>query len=570
MNFYSRLAALCLMLCCTAYSAAQEDPADKVFTGGRVYTLDSTAPWAEAVAIKDDTIVYVGSDSGVEAFIGADTQRHDLSGKLLLPGFIDGHIHVGSTLPYLFAATLSPSMAADEALTVIAKHAKENPDQNPLVGVGFLGAAFGPEGPTAKMLDSVVSDRPAIIFDEGFHSAWINTVAMEMVGLDADTQDPKPGAHYYRRYPDGSPTGWLIEGEAFGWVAEQLEVINPDTLERAADLFLESMSSMGITAAFDAGMIEGKGTLFRFMSDRAEDGKLPVRILGSHYVNSDRGLATALDDLDRLSKAYEHEFFDVEVLKISLDGTVEAQTAYTLDPYLDPPGHRAEPLVSLEKTKQVVAAAAQKKIDIHLHAIGDGAVRMALDLVEYARAQEPQSTSRFTICHAQLVNPADVPRFGELDVMVQSTPTWYAYDDIVLAYLGEERLTHMYPLNSIAAGGGRVTLGSDFPASWIGLDGMNPVFNIEMGMTRQPPGDEDYIVQPPVNERITLEQAVRAYTLDAAYQLGLENKIGSITPGKQADMVVLDQDLFSLDPYAIHKTKVLMTIMDGKIVYEAQ
>jgi predicted amidohydrolase YtcJ len=236
-----------------------------------------------------------------------------------------------------------------------------------------LGAAFGPGGPTAEDLDSVVSDRPVIIFDEGFHSAWVNTMAMDMVGLTADTPDPKPGAHFYRRYPNGSPTGWLIEGEAFGWIAEELGVIDIEILDRSADVFLASMSSMGITAAFDAGMIEGDGALFSFMGKRAEDGKLPLRILGSHYVNSDRGLATALDDLERLSKAHEHEFFDVEVLKISLDGTVEAQTAYTIDPYLEPPGHRAEPLVSLENTKKVVAAAAEKKIDMHLHAIGDGA-----------------------------------------------------------------------------------------------------------------------------------------------------------------------------------------------------
>ncbi|MFT4769210.1 MAG: putative amidohydrolase YtcJ [Glaciecola sp.] len=569
MHFFSRLASMVLVLLCATQSAAKEDPADQVFTGGKVYTLDSSTPWAEAVAIRGDTIVYVGSDAGADAFIDADTQRYDLSGKLLLPGFIDGHIHVGSTLPYLFAATLNPTMTPAEALATIAKHAEDYPDQNPLLGAGFLGAAFGPGGPTAEDLDSVVSDRPVIIFDEGFHSAWVNTMAMDMVGLTADTPDPKPGAHFYRRYPNGSPTGWLIEGEAFGWIAEELGVIDIEILDRSADVFLASMSSMGITAAFDAGMIEGDGALFSFMGKRAEDGKLPLRILGSHYVNSDRGLATALDDLERLSKAHEHEFFDVEVLKISLDGTVEAQTAYTIDPYLEPPGHRAEPLVSLENTKKVVAAAAEKKIDMHLHAIGDGAVRMALDLVEYARKEHPQSTSRFTICHAQLVNPTDVPRFGELDVMVQSTPTWYAYDDIVLAYLGEERLTHMYPLNSIAAAGGKVTLGSDFPASWIGLDGMNPVFNIEMALTRQPPGDKDYIPQPPVNERITLEQAIRGYTIDAAYQLGLEDEIGSITPGKQADMVVLDQDLFSLDPYAIHKTKVVLTIVDGKVVFEA-
>lgn len=560
--------------CCSAmlwavHISAQEGPADQVFFGGKVYTLNASAPWAEAVAVKGDTIVYVGSNAGVASFVGEATQKHDLAGRLLLPGFIDGHMHVGSTLPYLFAAALAPDMSRDEALATIAQHAKDYPYQNPLIGTGFLGAAFGPGGPTAKDLDGVVSDRPVIIFDEGFHSAWVNTLAMEMVGITAATPDPKPGAHFYRRYPDGSPTGWLIEGEAFGWVAEALGVIDSEILDTSADVFFEHMSAMGITAAFDAGMIEGDGELFRFMGKRAADGKLPLRVVGSHYVNSERGLLTALEDLKRLSVDHEHEFFDVEVLKISLDGTVEAQTAYMIDPYLQPPGHRAEPLVPLEKTKEVVAEAASRKIDVHLHAIGDAAVRMGLDLVEYAREMHPRSTSRFTICHAQVVNPADVPRFAELDVIVQSTPTWYAYDDIALAYLGEERLAHMYPLNSIAAAGGKVTLGSDFPASWIGLDGMNPLFNIEMALTRQPPGDKDYLPQPPVEERITLQRALRGYTLDAAFQLGLENEIGSIAPGKQADLVVLDTDIFSSDPHSIHNSKVVMTVVDGVVVFEA-
>jgi predicted amidohydrolase YtcJ len=571
MPFYRRFCQFAVLVAGTFASlmlCAAEQPADVIFHGGRVYTLDASAPWAEAVAVRGDTIVYVGSDSGVEAFAGPDSTHHDLAGRLLLPGFIDSHMHVGSTLPYLFGASLAPDMGRKQALDAIARHAAAYPDQNPLIGTGFLGAAFGPQGPTARDLDTVVSDRPAIIFDEGFHSAWINSKAMEQVGLTAATEDPRPGAHYYRRYPDGSPTGWLIEGEAYGWVAQALGVVKSETLEQAADSFFASMSSRGITAAFDAGMIEGGGELFEFMGERARDGRLPLRIVGSHYVNSPRGLETALQDLARLDASHSHEFFDVRVLKVSLDGTVEAQTAYTLEPYAEPEGHRATPLVPLEKTREVVAEAVGSSTDVHLHAIGDGAVRMALDVVEYARGEHPQSTSRFTICHAQIVNPADVPRFGQLDVIVQSTPTWYAYDDIALAYLGEERLSHMYPLRSIAAGGARVTLGSDYPASWMGLDGMNPLFNIEMGMTRQSPGDADYLPQPPADERITLERAIRGYTLDAAYQLGLEDHIGSITPGKQADMVLLSHNLFDIDTYAIHKTRVLMTMVDGQIVYQ--
>jgi hypothetical protein len=316
-------------------------------------------------------------------------------------------------------------------------------------------------------------------------------------------------------------------------------------------------------------MIEGGGRLFDFMGGLAAEDRIPLRIVGSHYVNSPRQLPTALEDLAALRARFRGEFFDVRVLKLSLDGTVEAQTAYTLEPYLQPPGHRAEPLIPIGPTSVVASEAAAQGIDIHMHAIGDGAVRMALDMVATARQEHPDTTSRFTICHAQVVNPADVPRFGELGVVVQSTPTWYAYDEIALAYLGEERLGHLYPLRSIAEGGAKVTLGSDYPASWIGLNGLDPLYNIEMALTRQPAGDADYPVQPPEDERIALTRAIRGYTLDAAWQLRLEDEIGSIEPGKQADLVVLDENLFDLDPYAIHKADVVMTLVDGEVVYRA-
>ena len=551
-----------------AMCMAEDSPADHLFHGGRIYTMNPQMPRADAVAVRGDTIVFVGNESGAQAFVGSETRIHDLSGQMLLPGFIDSHMHVASTLPYFFAAQLTPDMSAQEVIDTLRVHGEEHPEQNPVLGTGFLGAAFGPDGPTSADLDAAIADRPAIIFDEGFHSAWINSIAMEQVGLTADTPDPIPGAHYYRRYPDGQPTGWLIESESFGWIAEALGLVGEDVLEEAADAFLGSMSAMGLTGAFDAGIIEGAGVLFPFMGRRATEGRLPLRIVGSHYVNSSKSLESALADLAGLSAEYDHEMFDVEVLKISLDGTVEAQTAYMLEPYLYPAGHMANPLVPLGETRAVMAQAVADSIDIHLHAIGDAAVRMALDLVEFSRNAHPSSTSRFTVCHAQVVSPEDILRFGELGVIVQSTPTWYEYDEIALAYLGDERLGHMYPLRSIAAGGARVTLGSDFPASWMGLNGLSPLYNIEMGVTRQPPGDADFLPQPPADERITLEQALRGYTIDAAYQLGLEDLVGSIEAGKQADLVVLGNDLFGLDSYAIHRTEVRMTMVNGRIVFD--
>jgi predicted amidohydrolase YtcJ len=558
-------AALTAMLSQAEQARAQY--ADLILEGGTIYTMNSLAPWAEALAIRGERIIYVGDSSGARAYAGPDTRREDLQGRFVMPGMIDSHMHIGSSLPFHFAAELTPSMSAAEVVATIRDHAEANPEQNPVIGRGFLGAAFGPDGPTAADLDRAVPDRPAIIYDEGFHSAWINSAAMAQVGLDADSEDPVPGAHYYRRYPDGRPTGWLIEGEAFNWVSEALGVISADTLEPAADAFFGTMLSKGITAAFDAGMTRGSKPLLNFMEQRMAQGKIPLRIVASHYVNSPRQLPTALADLAALDARFDDPFFDLRVLKLSLDGTVEANTAYMLEPYREPPGHRAQPLIPIGPSSDVVVAAADADIDVHMHAIGDAAVRMALDMVQRAREEKPESDSRFAICHVQVVNPVDVPRFGELDVMAQSTPTWYQYDELALAYLGAERMEHFYPLNSIAAGGARITLGSDYPATWIGLDGLDPLFNIEMGITRQPAGDQDFTPQPPVDERITLAQAIRGYTLDAAYQLRLENDIGSLEPGKLADLVVIDRNLFDIEPYAIHRARVLTTMVGGKVVY---
>ncbi|MEQ8802563.1 amidohydrolase [Haliea sp.] len=566
-NSLQRCIVACTFLLLAPTLSAQ--PADQLLHNARIYTLNPEQPWADTIAIADDTIVYVGDYAGARPHLAATTRQTDLDGRLVLPGFIDTHMHIGETIPYVFAASLGPGMNPEELFAAIAEHVAAYPEQNPVIGNGFLGAAFGDQGPTAAELDRAVPDRPAIIFDEGFHSAWINSKAMELVGLTADSPDPVPGVHYYKRYPDGTPTGWLIEGAAFAWVSEKLGVITEASLEAGADQFLGTLSSMGITGAFEAGMIgSGEETLALFDRLVAED-RLPLRVVGSLYVNTAEKLAAAPTDLARLQQRFHSEFFDVRTLKISLDGTVEAQTAFMLEPYRKPEGHLAQPLVPAADAKAAIVRAAGENIDVHLHALGDGAVRLALDGVEAARDAHPQSRSRFTLCHVQIVNPADIPRFGALDVVAQSTPTWFVYDDIALEFLGEERLQQHYPLRSIAAGGARITLGSDYPASWIGLDGLNPLFNIEMGMTRRPAGDPDFVPQPLASEVITLEQAIRGYTLDAAWQLGLEDQIGSLQVGKQADLVVLSDNLFEMDPYAIHTARVLTTIVDGKTVFSA-
>lgn len=568
LNGLQRCILTCSLMLLAPLLTAQ--PADQLLHNARIYTLNPEQPWADTIAITGDRIVYVGDYAGAQPHIAAATRQTDVEGKLVLPGFIDTHMHIAETIPYVFAASLGPDMSPEELVAAIAAHAAANPEQNPVIGSGFLGAAFGDLGPTAAQLDRAVADKPAMIFDEGFHSAWINSKAMELVGLTADSPDPVPGVHYYKRYPDGTPTGWLIEGGAFAWVSEKLGVITEASLEAGADQFLHTLSAMGITAAFDAGMIGGGEKTLALFDRLVFEERLPLRVVGSLYVNTAAKLATAPADLARLQQRFHSEFFDLRTLKISLDGTVEAQTALMLEPYRKPEGHVAQPLVPAADARAAIAHAAGEDIDVHLHALGDGAVRLALDAVEAARGAHPESRSRFTICHVQIVNPADIPRFGALDVIAQSTPSWYVYDDLALEFLGEARLQQHYPLRSIAGGGARITLGSDYPASWIGLDGLNPLFNIEMGMTRRPAGDPDAVPQPPASEVITLEQAIRGYTLDAAWQLRLEDQIGSLQVGKQADLVVLSDNLFEMDPYTIHTARVLTTIVDGKTVFNRE
>jgi predicted amidohydrolase YtcJ len=544
------------------------EEAETVFRNGVVYTMDENQPQAQAVAVRDSEIIYVGSEAGLSDFLGPATRVVDLDGGMLLPGFIETHMHLADSMAYAKAAQLSPEMTPTQAIEAIKAHVERYPQQDPVIGWGFLGVAFGKDGPNAAMLDAIVADRAVFIFDEGFHTAWVNTEAMRRTGITKDTPDPLPGAHYYKRDSSGTPTGWLIEGGAYSPVAQGLGVVTAESIANGGEEFLPLMSSMGFTAAFDAGMTNGTARGMAALEKIRVAGDLPLRVVASLYVNTDEKLSGAVGELQALGEKYNHEFLNARVLKLSLDGTVEARTAFMLEPWVGEDTNTTRSLISGEQTNGAMLEAAAKGIDVHIHAIGDAAVHWGLDLVEQARKWHPESDSRYTICHIQVVTPEDVTRFGELDVIAQSTPSWSVFDEWALESMGQERFEQMYPLQSIAAGGAKLTFGSDYPASWIGVDGLNPMFNIEMAMTRQPAGDSEYKLQPPASERVTLEQALRAYTSDAAYQLRLEHKVGSIEVGKQADLVVMDRNLLEIDTYTIHQARVIMTMMNGRITYE--
>lgn len=552
------------------WSGPAKAEADWVLRGGPVYSMDASAQHYSAIALKGNRIVWLGEAVAAAQHIGPQTQVLELDGRSVFPGFIDTHIHSMDTLPLVNAVKLSPYQSAEEVLASIATHARTHPYQNPVIGIGFLAPAFGVNGPTAAQLDAVIPDRPALIIDEGGHTAWANTLALKAAGITRETPDPVPGAHFYQRDESGNPTGWLVEGAAIDPVSDALGLVSEQALALAAPGFFQEMSAVGITAAFDAGMID-TGERGRALALKlAESGEFPLRMVASLYVNQPEQLVDALSQLSNLNQRYQHELFTVSTLKLSLDGTVEAKTAVMLEPYSVPEGHEPAPLLPNPAMFDAVEAAHNANIDLHLHAIGDGAVRAALDAVERAKAMHPESDSRSTVCHIEIVSAQDAARFGALGVVAQTTPTWFYYDDLALDRLGESRFNQMYPLASILRNGGRVTLGSDYPVSWIGEDALNPMFNIEMAVTRQQAGNPAVPVQPRISERLSVDQAIRAHTSDAAWQLRLEDEIGTLEVGKLADLVVLDRDPYSSDLYQLHTIRVDHTFSDGRLVFARQ
>jgi len=569
--FWGKLKAVGPLLGCVAvlamWSLLARAEADWVLRGGSIYAMDASAQHFTAIAVKGNRIVWLGDTDAATAHIGAKTQVVELEGRSVFPGFIDTHIHSMDTLPLMNGVKLSPYQSAEEVLASIAAHARTHPYQNPVIGNGFLAPAFGVNGPTAAQLDAVIPDRPALIIDEGGHTAWANTLALKAGGITRETPDPVPGAHFFQRDESGNPTGWLVEGAAIDPVSEALGLVSEEAMAVAAPGFFGEMSAVGLTAAFDAGMIDTGEQGRALALKMAEAGEFPLRMVASLYVNQPEQLQNALAVLAQLNERYRHPLFTVSTLKLSLDGTVEAKTAVMLEPYSAPEGHEPAPLLPNPVMFDAVAAAHQANIDLHLHAIGDGAVRAALDAIERAQTMYPESESRSTICHIEIVSAQDVARFAALGVVAQTTPTWFDYDDLALNRLGEDRFNQMYPLASILRNGGKVTLGSDYPVSWIGQDALNPMFNIEMAVTRQPAGNAEVPVQPRVSERLSVDQAIRAHTSDAAWQLRLEDDIGTLEVGKLADLVVLERDPYASDPYQLHTIRVDRTFSDGRLVY---
>ena len=547
--------------------------ADYLFINGKVYTVNDKQPWAEAVAVKGKEIVFVGNTDKALSYKGENTKVTDLNGKMLLPGFIDSHAHPVMAAAYYGSLMLDPEAEIKDWIGETEKYIRENPDKPFYVAFGYLAAKFGAEGPKKELLDAISTEKPIVLIDEGWHSAWVNSKAFELSGIDKNTPDPIPGIHFYKRDKNGNPTGWCVENNSFAPILKKLKIVNANNIISKSPELFNLFSSVGITGFYDAGITGFEEEGYTALQKLEKAGKLPFRIVGSYGIQSKTQLKDAVEKLRNLEKKYSSELVHPHVMKIHNDGTVEAFTAYLFEDYKGQKGNKGAILLEGDVLKNFVTEVDRAGFDIHIHAIGDKAIHEALNAFEASKKANPDSKNRYTIAHNQMIIDSDLPRYGELGVIAQCTPYWffYLYEGPEGSMIDSEptgnRANKYNRFRSVQKNGGMLTFGSDFPATG-SLEGMYPLSNIEIGITRKPPGIKTAPTTPPADETLSLESMIRGYTLDAAWQIRLQKEVGSIETGKKADLIILEKNLFDLDPSEIHKNKVMMTMMNGNVTFD--
>lgn len=578
-GFTMGLFCLCLLAACNSNNNSDINPdsdsapvapvvADLVLTGGKIYTVNTGQPWAQAVAVKGDTLVFVGDTAAAQVHIGSQTQVADLDGRMVLPGFIDTHAHPMQSAGLAYALQLDSSMTLAEIQDAVASYAEEEPDRALLLGFGYGEFHFGAAGPTKDMLDAAVPDRPVLLIDEGGHTAWANTRALEVFGVDGSTPDPIPGKHFYRRDTQGNLTGSMVESQTFFPLLAQFGAYDSTQALNSGNLVYFVFRASGVTTVFDAGMSSFEPQALEVAAQLADEGRLPFRLVASHMIQHPDQLAGAVAHFRDLEATYNRGLLKMGSIKIHNDGTIEARNAAMLEPYADEPANSGVVLLEADALAAFVLEVDAAGIDVMIHTIGDKAVREALDAIASARLQHPNASTRHTLTHLEQVNDADLPRFAQIpDLIAQTTPFWHAYYDESAVALGAARAARYHRYRQLLEGGVRVTFGSDFPATGDSPFDMAPLPNIEVGHTRQQIGEPDSRILGDPSERLSIETLIRGYTLDAAYQLRMEDEVGSLEIGKQADLVILDKDIFAVPAHEIHRIRVETTILAGKVIH---
>jgi predicted amidohydrolase YtcJ len=551
-----------LFLLSALFCAEAEEPADLIVTHARIYTVNSRQAWAEALAVRDGKIVAVGKNRDMDAYRGPATKQIDFGGRLVLPGFTDCHVHFMDGSMGLTQVDLNGAETVAEIQKRVKEYAASHPKQTWITGMGWTYPTFAPSGlPDKKILDEVVPDRPVYLVAFDGHSSWANSKALAMAGIGRDTPDPANGAIV--RDASDQPTGALKE--AAGDLVAKL-MPKPTRAERMAALRkgIRNANRLGIVRVHSAGQ---DFEYFDLYDELRWDGQLTVRFYISYFLDPPGLTPQILDTIENARKQYNDEWLSAGAVKTMLDGVVEAHTAAMLQPYSDDPTQVGKLFWDEAKYKATVRELDRRGFQVFTHAIGDRAVRLALDAYQQAAAENHTHDARPRIEHIETISAQDISRFGELGVIASMQPLHANPDEDTLGVwarnVGPERAQRAWVWRSIEQKGGELAFGSDWPVVTI-----NPWLGLGVAVTRQTDKGtpvEGFVPQ----QRLSVEDAIRGYTLGAAFAGRREKTEGSLEPGKVADLIVLSQDVFKIEPSVIPKTKVLLTMVGGKVVYQA-
>ena len=545
--------------------------ADVIYVNARIYTVDTSQPWAEALAVKDGKLMVVGDTATVRGAAGPATRVEDLGGRMVMPGIHDTHVHpMDAGRKELLECGFPFSFTMEEILKRVQECAAATPKGEWVRGGQWSAELLGePRPPHRALLDAIVPDHPVFLMDSTVHNVWLNSAALTQLGITRDTPDPNGGTILHDA-ETGEPTGILLDKAAYA-VMGKLPRFEPQEYEAAIRWAMQGLNAVGVTAMKDAladhdttdayGNLEGKQALTMRVA-----ASMPWKSSWSETPEQEKDNIAARAQL-------KSTLVNNNYIKMFLDGIPPTRTAAFLEPYLPDASHKAGDTGKLnylpEELAQDVTALDGQGLTIKIHATGDRSVRVALDAFAAARAASGRKDLRHEIAHAEAISDADLPRFAELNVTAEMSPILWYPSPLVFAMdavLGPERVQKWWPIRSLLESGARVTYGSDWPsvvpspAPWPGIEAM---------VTRADP----YGVHPGTqgqDQAIDLAQAIRIFTLAGAESMYLETESGSLAQGKHADFIVLDRNLFEIPPDQIGEARVLLTVFEGREVYRAQ
>jgi len=528
------------------------------FTNGDIYTANDMNPWAETIVIEDDHIVFVGSDDDASQWIDEQTIVIDLEGTMLMPGLHDTHSH-----PFVMMSTalvtcnLFEGQSKADYLQLIEACLDDQSDRDVVIGMGFNIDNFGGKYPHKRDLDRIIPDKPAVFIDNGGHAAWANSAMLELAGINADTE-----AEYGKVVKDeyGEPTGFFLE-DAMSLVTNLGFELDEEEQKEALKRAVSMMNAKGITSFVEAQVIT-QDTEDIFVS-LDQVGELNARTNLALWVDPTKPDSQIAELIKR--KGVKSPFVDVNQAKFLIDGTFEIQTAALLEPYNTDPDNYGMMTFNQDRLNSYATKLEKAGFSLHMHTVGDRGVRSALDAFEYAYSTNGIENVRNVLTHLYLIDDEDIQRFNDLNVIANYQAYWaqpYMYD--FAETVGDERIESMFPFKKLHDAGVMITAGSDWPVSTF-----NPFKAMEVAITRENP--EDNFSDDALNESqsLDLETILDAYTINGAYLMHQEDVTGSLEVGKKADLIVLDRNLFETPAEDVGETKVIMTMLDGKVIYEA-